>query len=274
MLRFPPRRILVPFDLSDLAQDAWRQAVSLGKRFGAKVEAAYVEPLAPAGEAEFPRRGLDARLKAEITRMIRSKLGRDAKPHVVEGDPTLVILRLAKTLSADLIVMGTHGRTGLDRVWIASTAEAVSRLSPVPVLTARGAPRAVRSVLAPVNFTPYSDHGFFFAAQAARALKARLTALHVSVDPRLCPNPRFRLLNLIDRLSEETRRAVRPRIESSEGAPIQEILEAAKSHDLLVLVAHRKSLLENLVLGMTAERTIRHSPIPVLTVPAPKAGRR
>ncbi len=270
MLRFPPRRILVPFDLSDVAFDAWRQAVALAKRFDAEVEAAYVEALAPAGESEFPRRGLDAALRAEITRMIRAKLGPGPKVHVAEGDPTGILLRLARTRRADLIVMGTHGRTGLDRVWIGSTAEAVSRLSRVPVLTVRGAPRALRSVLAPVNFTAYSEHGFFFAAQAAAALKARLTALHVTADPRQCANPKFRMLNLIDRLPAEQRKAVRPQAEAVAGAPIQEILKAARKHDLLVLVAHRKSLLENLVLGMTAERTIRHSPIPVLTVPAPK----
>ncbi len=270
MLRFPPSRILVPFDLSDLALDAWKQARLLAERFGATVEALYVEELLPAAELMFPRGGLDARLRADIARLARARLGKGCRLHIAEGDPAVVILRQARARRADLIVMGTHGRTGLERVWIGSVAETVSRLSSVPVLTLRGAPRALRSLLAPVNFTPYSDHGFLFAAGVAAALGAELTALHVSVDPRRCPNADFRLLNLIARLPEKVRAAVRPRAETVKGRPIEEILAAAKRHDLLIMTAHRKSLLENLVLGMTAERVLRHSPIPVLTVPAPK----
>jgi nucleotide-binding universal stress UspA family protein len=53
------------------------------------------------------------------------------------GDPTEAIVRLAKTECADFIVMGTHGRTGLSRIFLGSVAEAVVRRAPCPVLIAR-----------------------------------------------------------------------------------------------------------------------------------------
>lgn len=270
MLRFPPKKILFPVDLSEVSLAAWPLARDLARRFKASLEVLYVEEYLPASEWQFPRRRLDGALRAEILKHVRAKIGPGPRVHIVEGEPAVAILHLARTRRPDLIVMGTHGRTGLARAWMGSVAEAVVRLSPVPVLTTRGTPKAIRSVLAPVNFASYADYGFVFAAGVAAALKARLTALHVAADERAHPNPKFALSNLIMKLPRTARHASAPRAEALKGDPTRRILEAAKKHDLLVLVAHQRWLLEDLVLGMTAERVLRHSPIPVLSVPSPK----
>jgi nucleotide-binding universal stress UspA family protein len=271
MIRFPPKKILVPFDLSRASLLAWRQARQLATRFGASLEVLYVQELLPTGK-EWPYgfQSITAKRKQEITERIRSKIGAGIPIRVLEGDPVVTVLRLARTRHPDLIVMGTHGRVGFEHFWAGSVAESVVRLSSVPVLIVRRPSKAIRSVLAPVNFESYSDHGFIYAASVASALEARLTALNVAPDAAACRKGHWRLSDLISRLPSHVQQACRPKAEVQKGQPIEAILKMARRNDLIVLVAHRKSLLKDIVLGMTAEHVIRSSSVPVLTVPAPK----
>ena len=271
MLHFPPKKILIPFDFSDQSMVAWRHAYDWSRRFKCALELLYVENLLPtAGVAgwEYSAIRLTAAKKKEILAHLRSKLGSLPEVHVVEGDPVVTILRLARTRRPDLIVMGTHGRSGMERLWRGSVSEAVVRRSPVPVLIARENPKPVVDVLAPVNFMPYSEYGLAFAANVAVALHAGLTAFHATTDPRKCPNPIFRLSRLIDRLPPALGEIAKPK--AAEGKePTKAILAEAAKHGLVVLVAHRKSLKE-LIVGTTAERILRDSLTPVLTIPSPK----
>lgn len=271
MLKFPPKTILVPFDLSDVSVAAYRWAADWAKRFGAKLEVVYVEDLLPPTSWEFTRARMTPKLRRKILAHIRAKVGPKPAVTVVEGEPAVTILRRIKSRKPDLVVMGTHARTGLERAWIGSVAEAIVRLSPVPVLTVRGGkPKALKSVLAPVNGTDYGEYGFLFAAGAAAASRARLTVLH-AVEPGGSPNPQFRLNNLVARLPERVRAACRPQVRVRRGKAVVEILDEAAKNDLVVLVARRHSILKELVLGTTVERVLRLSPAPVLSVPAPTA---
>jgi len=89
------------------------------------------------------RKGLRTSQKKENDRQLRihyvGKMGRFQNYQILfkEGEPFVEIIRKAKRDSVDLIVMGTHGRTGLDHVFFGSTAEKVVRKSPCPVLTVR-----------------------------------------------------------------------------------------------------------------------------------------
>lgn len=270
MLRFPPKKILVPFDLSDVSLSAWPHAAKLAKRFRASVDILYVQELLPLGEWPSRFEQLDAELKREITAHIRSKIGNTGRIHVMEGDPVLLILKLARALRPDMVVMGTHGRSGVERLFSGSVAEDVVRMSPAPVMAARGSPRDISSILVPVNFTSYGDHAFAYAAGVAAAFESELTVLHVAADAAARAQAHRRIADLIAQLAPGVRKICRPEAEVVVGKPTEAILEAAGKHGLLVLAAHRKPLLKDLVLGMTAERIIRHSPIPVLTVPSPK----
>jgi nucleotide-binding universal stress UspA family protein len=267
MLHFPPRRILVPFDFSAESMIAWRHARDWHLRFNCPVELLYVENLLPAAGVagwEYAAARLTAGQKTEIKAHLREKLGRLPTVHIAEGDPVVNILHLARTRRPDLIVMGTHGRGGFERFWLGSVAEAVVRRSPVPVLIARRDPRPVMDILAPVNFTTYSEYGLAYAATAAAALKTGLTAFHVCVDIRKCPNPIFRLSTLLDRLPATARAKS---VEAKN--PTQAILKEAGEHGLVVLVAHRRSFKE-LFVGTTAEKVLRASSTPVLVVPSPR----
>ncbi len=139
--------ILVPTDFSSGAEEAMRWAEALGAAFGAKVTLMHVLDLSIAGAAglstqvaampalgalmeQMPRRGRDGDRGAWCSLPF-------AKTIVREGIPRSAILEVAAETGADLIVMGTRGRTGLVHVFFGSVAECVVRHSRVPVLTVR-----------------------------------------------------------------------------------------------------------------------------------------
>ncbi|MDE2489792.1 MAG: universal stress protein, partial [Elusimicrobia bacterium] len=195
------------------------------------------------------------------------RLGPDARLHSARGEPAQALARLARDRRSDLIVVGTHRRKGASRLMFGSVSEAVARRCPCPVLVVPAVPRPIRRVLAPVHAEPYARRGLLAAALVARAYKARLTVLHVATEPVFGPNP-GRLLNArIAELPAEIRRDVKPEAEIREGDVVDEILRAERGRDLLVLVAHRKSLLGDWILGTTAERVLRRTRVPLLIVP-------
>ncbi|MDP3542319.1 MAG: universal stress protein [Elusimicrobiota bacterium] len=266
MIRFPPKKILVAYDLSDVSRTAWKHAAALGKECGAALEVVYVEPW-QGGVDVMPPTTLTPAGVAELRGAISAKVGEGVKVNVLHGDPARRIIAHARLHRPDMIVVGTRGRKGLKRALLGSTAEAVIRSSPVPVLAARGSVRDIRSILAPVNFTPYAEHGFAYAAAAAAVLSAQLKVLHVTDDPVWSGNLQYRLSNLIHRLPGELRKRCRAQSQAAVGGAVKGILKAMRGQDWIVLVAHRKSLLKDAFLGTTLEQVLRRSTIPVLAVP-------
>lgn len=268
MIRFPPKKILVAYDLSDASRLAWRHAASLASACGAALEIVYVEPW-QAGVDLMPPPPLAPPAARQLRGAIRRKVGPEPRIAILHGDPAHRVLELARRHRADLIVVGTHARKGLRRAVLGSVAEAVIRLSPVPVLAARGKVRRVRSILSPVNFTPYSEYGFSYAAAAAAVLSSGLKVVHVTDDPIWSGNLQFRLSALIKRLPERVRRSCRPTAEAAVGDAVKGILKSRRGQDWIVLVSHAKSLLKDAFFGTTLEQVLRRSSIPVLSVPAP-----
>ncbi|MHB8764303.1 MAG: universal stress protein [Deferrisomatales bacterium] len=136
------RRILVPLDLSAASDRVAAYAGELAKGLRASLTTLYVVEEAEALRGlNLPTINYDE-LLPELERRSRQQLETYARVHlpgaevaVAHGEPYVRVLELARGLPADLIVMGTHGRRGLDRVLFGSTAERVLRRSPVPVLT-------------------------------------------------------------------------------------------------------------------------------------------
>ncbi|MBB6645579.1 universal stress protein [Halobellus ruber] len=133
--------ILVPIDGSDQAQAALDHAVALAEEHSSTVNLLYV---ADTNRDSLTVQGgevVDA-LEQEGNRIVSEAVeGLDAGVDVVDtvltGDPVETILDYADSVDADLVVMGTHGRRGLDRYLLGSTTERVVRLSSTPVLTIR-----------------------------------------------------------------------------------------------------------------------------------------
>lgn len=142
-----PARILVPTDFSPGADAALGWAQSLGAAFSAEVILLHVIDLSIAALAGFPSTLAAVPAAGELLDRIRLESEEEmqrltarlpgARGLLREGMPRPTILEVAREVGADLIVMGTHGRTGLTHVVFGSVAEHIVRHSRIPVLTVR-----------------------------------------------------------------------------------------------------------------------------------------
>ena len=264
---FPPKRILVPVDFSAGSVMAWRGAKSLGASVGASVTGLFVHDWVIYPELVPSPLDIDSAL-ADLRRRLGA--GKD-DIRGVAGSPAGTIVAWGRELDYDLIVMGTHGRTGMERLLLGSVAESVIRASPVPVLVVRRPLGRVRVVLAPVNFQPYSQDGLIRAAEVASVLGARLQVLHAVDAPiygaEALKGPRHLLADAVNKIPESLRKACKPKTRIAFGAPAEQIAAAGRLADLVVVAAHRKGFLNETLLGTTCERLVRHCPAPVLALP-------
>lgn len=137
------KRILAPVDFSENSEAALKFAISLAQRLGAAVHLLHVLPTPVYGAPPFTPVVApvpDPKYREECTKALNElaathSSGVDVTQEVVEGTAHVEIGRLAGERKADMIVMGTHGRTGLQRLLLGSVAERVVRTATVPVLT-------------------------------------------------------------------------------------------------------------------------------------------
>ncbi len=272
------RRILCPVDFSDLSALALRYAALLARCGGAKLTVAYASSFSPPPyftgsslvDLERQFRETFAEADQALRAFTATQLGPEAgaaEMKTVEGLPADGIRRLSAETNADLIVMGTHGRSGVNRFMLGSVAERVLRESDIPVLTMRGdiqepvAPPA--RILCPINDTKAARAALSAAASLARCFGSEVVALHVAeggsgtADSGLC-----------GAVTEEMRAHCTIREVTRHGDPSTEIVSLAKETpcDLLVIGARRRRFFDTTVLGSTTARVVRHVPCPVLTV--------
>ena len=142
---FRLKKILVPTDFSECSRKALQYALPFARQFGASITLLHVVQINYSG-AEFApvdyplleRQMLETGEK-QLGELGRITLPEDVLGHTVVrlGRPALEIAETAKKEEIDLIIMSTHGRTGLKHVFLGSTAENVVRHAPCPVLTVR-----------------------------------------------------------------------------------------------------------------------------------------
>lgn len=140
-------RILLPTDFSDYSTAATKYACELAARFDSELHVLhtlehYLSPTPTFGFGlDMPTFVKESKAAAEkkLTRLIDSSwsVGRTVIRSVIEGSPRVEIIRYAREANIDLIVLSTHGRTGLSHVMLGSVAESVVRTAPCPVLTVR-----------------------------------------------------------------------------------------------------------------------------------------
>lgn len=140
------KKILVAVDLSPQSAGVAGYAVSLGKALGAEVLAVYIAPSlghyvgfhVPTSSIEhFVGEVVNGAEKSMEAFVQENFKGVKAEGRVISGYAAEEIINQAKEYQADLIIMGTHGRVGLDRILFGSVAEKVVKSSTVPVLTVR-----------------------------------------------------------------------------------------------------------------------------------------
>ncbi len=138
-----PTQILVPTDFSETAEHGVVYAFQLAQALSAKVHLVHVYfvPVPPESAGLATSMFSDAEEAAEELLQAATAKYRDlptfASNRVTTGDPVLAIIDAAKEVAADLIVIGTHGRRGVQRMLLGSVAESVLRSAPCPVLTVR-----------------------------------------------------------------------------------------------------------------------------------------
>ncbi|OGW53013.1 MAG: hypothetical protein A2Z60_00070 [Nitrospirae bacterium RIFCSPLOWO2_02_42_7] len=135
-------KILFPTDFSESAENASRYALSLAKKYGSKVYVIHViEPFTYTTEfgldfsAQLKEMEASARRLLDDVAASIKKTNLDVESVLITGEPFVEIIKYARKEQVDLIVMATHGRSGIEHMLMGSVAEKVVRKSPCPVLT-------------------------------------------------------------------------------------------------------------------------------------------
>lgn len=293
------KRVLCPVDFSEFSRHALDYAVAIARYYGANVSALHVvAPIAsaiPSGDAglyppfAYSPADLD-QFRRELAMFAADSIGTTPiGSDVVEGSPVREIVRRAAELPADLLVLGTHGRSGFERLFMGSVTEHVLVKAPCPVLTVpRRAPDAVPAgpvlftrILCAVDFSPASLKALDYARSLAGASGATLAVLHVVervpiFDPVMMGGPgtpeydahakEIAVRHLHDCLAGGGHGSSASEV-IAEGKAYVEILRTAAEldADVIVLGAHtgRAGLL---AIGSTMNHVVRQARCPVLTL--------
>jgi len=204
---------------------------------------------------------------------------------VESATPADAILTYADENAIDLVVMGTHGRRGVDRMLFGSVTEKVVRRASCPVLTVRAdtdvAPgQAVRRVLVPIDFSDASGPALDHAREIALTYGAEIDLLHVVEEPAypaaygpdIDPFPTQDVLDRVeDQLATMARNDIgieHVQVAARAGHGPSTILDYGEEReaDLIVIATHGRTGLDRALLGSVAERVLRQSPVPVFVV--------
>lgn len=272
------RRILAAIDDSDWSAPVLRVSGAVARRFGADLTVVHAESIeAPTYFTESAVSALaevlaGQRRAAEAWLRDTAALQLGNTPfdtRLADGAPTEAVLAAARQLDTDLVVLGTHGRSGLNRLLLGSVAERVLRVCDRPVLTVR-APMGHRPwehgpqrILCPVNFTDVSQHALDWAQTLAARFEAELVLL-TAVEDGDADAARASMAASCEATACRTRGVVR------EGEAASQILQAVdeEAADMIVIGARHRPFLETTILGTTSVRVGRHAPCPVLTIRA------
>lgn len=304
-------RILCPIDFSDASQHALAQAIVIARFFQARITVLHVHSQA---YLPVPAYGMltdvgTLTLSSEDTERLREDVERFATPAreaglavsiVVEpGMPVSHILATAKTLPADLIVIGTHGASGFERLVLGSVTEKILRKATCPVLTVP--PRTERTAAVPfkhivcaIDFSETSLKALTTALSLAQEADAALTIVHVlewpaplpsetsdtmAAAPELGTGGVFDLERYRTRMEAEAAERLTmlipaaakewctPETRILHGKPWAEILAAATARqaDLIVVGVRGRNPVDVMLFGSTANQLVRRATCPVLT---------
>ncbi|MFN3392913.1 MAG: universal stress protein [Meiothermus ruber] len=308
------QRILLPIDGSPPSEHAAAVGLALAKRLGASVVLVHViepqryrelrdvqealERARTVGRAlleQWERKA--SRAQVACTTQLTSTEP-ESRPGVAEA---LVDAGVAH--GCDLVVMGTHGRTGLPRVLLGSVAERMARLAPVPLLLVRGddtKPTLFKRILVAIDGSSYSDLALQHADALAGALKARLSVVYVVPDltqlyvsagrawmftdqaqlqaqlaqeqARLREQGEFILREAIQRCvhCKRAHAVLREAGRHLIGERIREVAEEEKA-ELIVMGTHGRTGLRKFLLGSVAEDVAQQARQPILLVRNPAA---
>jgi nucleotide-binding universal stress UspA family protein len=284
--------IVLPLDGSPIAERALPYAASIARRSGARivlVGAVHGHTFPAIDPSDAQTQVIDqaqSTLDAAVSRLEAS--GVTAESHVYSDDPVHAILDAAQRKAADLIVMSTHGRSGLGRMVYGSVTDQVLRRATVPVLLVpsiveRPWPTdAPLSLLVPLDGSELAEEALTAAEVLAEAFDTRLTLLYVVESPTHplygegyayvpyeedveLAGARQYLEGHVDRLRERGRQA-EAKVMVGQAASAIPVAAREGGANAIVMATHGRGGLARLMLGSVATSTLRQSTVPLLLV--------
>lgn len=287
------KTILVPLDGSELAD----QALPLASALASEVHAALVL----AGAVSPPDRWIDSETSKHWEAEERSAAeayldsraedlrgrGLEVRTRAESGQPQVVISAVADEEGADLIVMTTHGRSGVSRWTLGSVADKVLRTTSTPLLlvhpTKRApAPKAIERIVLALDGSSLAEAAIPDAEKFAHALGASLLLVRAVVPPGIVYGAEFvpGALAVLEELEAEARAYLQEIAEKvrarglevgtgvTVGLPAEVILDTAADNNagMIVLSTHGRSGLDRWFLGSVADAVVRHGDLPVLVI--------
>ena len=290
-------KILVPTDFSEQSKSALSEAVEWAKLTDGEIQLVHVVGVSywpRIQDSAFPEfedlsdtLRCDARERLEALRSSAIGSRVSSKTLVLEGTPHDEIARYAHEAGIDLMVIATHGHSGLKRFLLGSTTERIVRSSPCSVLVVRGSARRgisrLHTILVATDFSDDSLQAVKRAVELAAHRDAEVLLLHVFreaddptaevVPPHLWQTMRRRSEQWLEKLRDGAGNAIRSRVLVTEGVPSATIADAAAENhaDLIVIGSHGRSAIRHSGLGTTAERVVRVAPCSVFVERSPHA---
>jgi len=284
-------RVLCAVDLSDQSRHVLRQALALARQHEAAVQVLFVidvgvQPSGGDGALFEVTPDIRARFDEDLGWLVASVLDAevDIETQVRDGRVVPSILDVVQNMKADVVVIGTHGRGGVQRLALGSVAEKIVRTAPCPVLVvppavADDAPVLPRVVVCPTDFSPAARAAAVYAKFMAQRAGAALSLLSVTEWPfgeSPAPGPIADLMRSIDMHAQKQLDDTRvdggtpTRTTVLHGKPWKVIVDVARREraGLIVMGATGQEAHGLALLGSTTYHVIREGVCPVLTVPA------
>lgn len=261
-------RIAVPLDGSETAEAALPMAQRLARAFGAEVELIHVHGVLYGGGDDRTEQDVVASARKYLDGKVRD-LGTDAgvtaRATLLEG---VVEREISEHLAGGegvLIVMTTHGRSGIDRAWLGSVAESLIRRAPAPVLLVRSGVEALDfttldRVFVALDRSPRAERSLPWARALAGALGGTVTLFGVAEDD----SSEADMQTYLQGLARENERVV----SASDIAPAKAILELGRSggsHLVAITTRGRGAVARNLF-GSVADKVLRGADVPLLVL--------
>lgn len=298
--------VLYPTDLSEASLPAFRYAVALARWYGAALTVLHVVPSFDPlpgphvwlGDANPVLAGLPAdAVCAEMARLLPMDQAEGVAVSFVAraGGTATVVVDQAVESRADLIVMGTHGRSGFNRLLMGSVAERVLRRAPCPVLTIPPAAPAsaaeqpsFQRVLCPVDFSPASEQAIGFALDLARQTGGAVTLLSVVewlAEEQPVESADFDVTALREQMARKAPERIQALLagESRTSPEVEVVVTCGRAHrevlrvaaeqqaDIIVMGAQGRGGVGLALFGSTTQQVVRSAVCPVLVVHAPGA---
>lgn len=288
------KRILCPTDFSDFSERAYDYGLSLARHYKAELYLLHVVRPVIIGYPEYAIPDSVNEFYGELRENAEEQLREFVKVHakggvqqivaVEEGVATESILDFAYENSVDMIVMGTHGRRGFQRLTLGSVTEKVLRKAGCPVLAvgrsahdfvepqSKGEPVHLRKVLACSDFSECSDRALGYAISLATEYNSELSLLHVlehlpPPEQREAENARVVQL-MTGKIPREAQSCCKIKTVVRAGKPYEEIVKLAEEEhsDLIVVGVRGRNVLDLALFGSTTHRVLQLGPCPVLAI--------